>query len=348
MTTLGLRWRISDGCTGWVDGIWDEFAAFATPIIQTISDFFSTTLGTAFDLLKASWEATMGVIKGVWNTFVQPLVNLFTGAFTGGMALLQGDFSGAMEAVRGIWDNVVMPLIQPFVDLFKTGMALVKGDWDSVMTGLKNVWDGTIKPLVGRFLNPFLNALKSIRERWSVMVEKMRQRFGFIDAIFTKLEEFKGKFKLIREKWSSMVKIMKQRFTAFIGPLKERLKATFDSLKEKLDTLKTRFGELKTKAIEFRDNIVTGFRDHIQPKVEALKKVIENFKEAYDKVKGGVTGTVGAVRDALPKFASGGVASGPAAGYPVMLHGTEAVVPLNMIQQEVSRALGGTTMRGRF
>ena len=307
------------------------------------------------------------------------------------MALLQGDFSGAMEAVRGIWDNVVMPLIQPFVDLFKTGMALVKGDWDSVMTGLKNVWDGTIKPLVGRFLNPFLNALKSIRERWSVMVEKMRQRFGFIDAIFTKLEEFKGKFKLIREKWSSMVKIMKQRFTAFIGPLKERLKATFDSLKEKLDTLKTRFGELKTKAIEFRDNIVTGFRDHIQPKVEALKKVIENFKEAYDKVKGGVTGTVGAVRDALPKFASGGVASGPAAGYPVMLHGTEAVVPLsggrsipvemtgggggsqtfnitinpsgitdrtdkremarqmgNMIQQEVSRALGGTTMRGRF
>jgi len=31
----------------------------------------------------------------------------------------------------------------------------------------------------------------------------------------------------------------------------------------------------------------------------------------------------------MPKFASGGISSGPYSGYPVMLHGTEAVVPLN-------------------
>jgi len=93
----------------------------------------------------------------------------------------------------------------------------------------------------------------------------------------------------------------------------------------------------------------------------------------------------------VPRLAEGGVVSGPKGGYPAVLHGTEAVVPLsgnrsipvemkggsggsntfnitinpsgitdrtdkrelarsmgNMIQQEISRALGGTTMRGRM
>ena len=93
----------------------------------------------------------------------------------------------------------------------------------------------------------------------------------------------------------------------------------------------------------------------------------------------------------VPKLAEGGIVSGPMSGYPAVLHGTEAVVPLsgnrsipvemkgggggnntfnitinpsgitdrtdkrelarsmgNMIQQEVARALGGTTMRGRM
>ena len=91
-------------------------------------------------------------------------------------------------------------------------------------------------------------------------------------------------------------------------------------------------------------------------------------------------------------FSQGGVASGPTSGYPAMLHGTEAVVPLsggrsipvemkgggggggnnfnmtfnlsgltdrtdkrqlareigNMVQQEVARSIGGSTMRRRY
>ena len=47
---------IKDFWTENVTPIWEEFAAFATPIIQTIGDFFNTTFGTAFDLLKASHD----------------------------------------------------------------------------------------------------------------------------------------------------------------------------------------------------------------------------------------------------------------------------------------------------
>ncbi len=40
--------------------------------------------------------------------------------------------------------------------------------------------------------------------------------------------------------------------------------------------------------------------------------------------------------DSLPGFASGGIASGPESGYPVMLHGTEMITPVNDFQSMAS------------
>ena len=300
-----------------------------------------------------------------------------------------------MEAVKGIWDNVVMPLVQPFVDSFKTGLALVKGDWDGVITGLKAVWDGTIGPLVSAFVDPFLNALSSIRERWSEMTETMRERFGFIDAIFTKLEEFKAKFDFIRDNWSLIIDAMKARFDKFIEPITDRLSGPVEKLREKMDVVKTRFGELRDNMVEFRDTVVGAFGDFIEPKFERLKELIDDIRAGYDDIKGFVGDTkdniLGRGEGGGGGFSAGGIASGPTSGYTATLHGTEAIVPLpngrsipvemqggaagsqtfnitvnasgitdrsdkrqlareigNMLQQEVARAVGGSTTRGRF
>jgi len=51
-----------------------------------------------------------------------------------------------------------------------------------------------------------------------------------------------------------------------------------------------------------------------------------------DAASSGYTGTMD-----LPEYASGGIASGPLSGYPVMLHGTEAIIPLNGHQSVASR-----------
>jgi len=219
----------------------------------------------------------------------------------------------------------------------------------------------------------------------------MRERFGFIDAIFTKLEEFKAKFDFIRDNWSLMVEVMRQRFNDFIQPLKERLAGPVDALSEKLTLIKSRFGELKTKATDFRDTVVVAFQDFMQPKLDTFTEVMGRLKDGLASVKDFGGNVASGVRERLPEFSAGGIASGPSSGYPAVLHGTEAVVPLaggrsipvemkgggsgsqtfnitinpsgitdrtdkremarqmgNMIQQEVSRALGGTTMRGRF
>ena len=134
--------------------------------------------------------------------------------------------------------------------------------------------------------------------------------------------------------------------------------------------------------------IFTLIGDAIDYVMDLLQPLLDGLSAVGDFIGGGLSAVGG-----LLGFSEGGVASGPDTGYPVMLHGTEAVVPLsggrsipvemtggggggggntfnitinpsgitdrtdkremarsmgNMIQQEVARALGGTTMRGRM
>jgi len=223
----------------------------------------------------------------------------------------------------------------------------------------------------------------------------VRERFGFIDAIFTKLEEFKAKFDFIRDNWSLIMDVMKARFDKFIEPITDRLSGPVEKLREKMDVVKTRFGELRDNMVEFRDTVVGAFGDFIEPKFERLKELIDDIRAGYDNIKGFVGDTkdniLGRSEGGGGGFSAGGVASGPTSGYTATLHGTEAIVPLpngrsipvemkgdaagsqtfnitvnasgitdrsdkrqlareigNMLQQEVARAVGGSTTRGRF
>lgn len=133
------------------------------------------------------------------------------------------------------------------------------------------------------------------------------------------------------------------------------------------------------KAAEFGD-FVWGI---LEPIIDAISTVTDGIGDFI----GGVGDTVGGVLG----FSQGGIASGPSSGYPAILHGTEAIVPLsggrsipvemkgggggggtfnmtfnlsgltdrtdkrqlareigNMIQQEVARSVGGSTMSRRY
>jgi hypothetical protein len=61
---------------------------------------------------------------------------------------------------------------------------------------------------------------------------------------------------------------------------------------------------------------VDGILDFLSPVIDAIEYVVD-----------GIGSVVGGAMDFLG-FADGGIASGPTSGYPVELHGTEAVVPL--------------------
>jgi hypothetical protein len=68
----------------------------------------------------------------------------------------------------------------------------------------------------------------------------------------------------------------------------------------------------------FIEGWVEGILDFLSPVLDAIETVVDGV--------GGVIGGVGDFVGGL--FATGGVARGPDSGYPAILHGTEAVVPL--------------------
>jgi len=73
------------------------------------------------------------------------------------------------------------------------------------------------------------------------------------------------------------------------------------------------FSRIWTYGSEMIDNLL----DYIQPLIDAVMWVVD-----------GIGGFFGFGGDDAPGMARGGIASGPSTGYPMTLHGTEAVVPL--------------------
>jgi hypothetical protein len=73
------------------------------------------------------------------------------------------------------------------------------------------------------------------------------------------------------------------------------------------------FSRIWTYGSEMIDNLL----DYIQPLIDAVMWVVD-----------GIGGFFGFGGDDGPGMARGGIASGPSTGYPMTLHGTEAVVPL--------------------
>lgn len=377
--------------------VFDQLLAFAQPALEAIGAIFSATFGTAFDVLKAAWEVLMAALQVAWNTIVDPLISVFTGLFTAGMALVQGDWDGVMEGLKGVWDSVLMPIIQPFVDLFNAGMALAKGNWDSVMESLKAAWDNSLGKILQPFIDPLLAAFGSIQERWSAVSTALSEAWDAyvktpIMAVFGPLFESIG---AIRENWDVIMVAMKAAFDRFTAPITAVLGVILSPFKLAWDGIIAGIDLAKSGFDNFATGLQSAYDNYIGPALDSIWSVLEPIVDGMAAVAGSVGGFIGDTVSAgadLLGFSEGGVASGPAGGYPVMLHGTEAVVPLsggrsipvemkgggggggntfnisinpsgitdrtdkremarqmgNMIQQEVARALGGTTMRGRF
>lgn len=374
--------------------IWDAFYAVAEPLITLIATFLSATLGTAFDIILIAWNVLVAALEVAWNLIVQPLIDIFVGLFMAGMALARGDWEGVMDAMAGIWDAVIMPVVQPFIDLFKVGMALAKGDWDAVMSGMKDVWNNSLGILINPLVEAIFGGLGSISDRWDSVMTALGNAW---DAyIVTPIMWFFGplieQIEFIYENWDYFMLYMAKAWEDNIEPIWEATKLVakiifspfIDAWNLLVDGMSWAY-----------DNIIEPIFDGILWLCgeiwDILEPIIDGFADILSAGGDLIGSAIGGAGDLLG-FSEGGVASGPSSGYPVMLHGTEAVVPLsggrsipvemkgggggggntfnisinpsgitdrtdkrelarsmgNMIQQEVSRALGGTTMRGRM
>jgi hypothetical protein len=157
------------------------------------------------------------------------------------------------------------------------------------------------------------------------------------------------------------------------------------------DNIDYAFQEIKTGAISLASDLIGIFMKPFTMLQDMGGGFVSGAGDFLSGLGVDVTGGYSGPSGGAPgmSFSQGGIATGPATGYPATLHGTEAIVPLsggrsipvemkggggstfninvnasgitdrtdkrqlareigNMIQQEMSRSIGGTTMRGRY
>ena len=239
-------------------------------------------------------------------------------------------------------------------------MSLITGDWEGFIEAAMDLWNDGIMPLIDAFLTPFMIGLDALGTAWDFLVDLMMSGWDLVMGVF----DFSWKDLLPDWSWSDIIP----------GALSDFF--SLDNLSNVFDSIASTFNAVI-------EPIKGAINDYI---IDSLNSVT-----GYELPLG-----IGSLRDLtglgkIPHLAEGGITSGPMSGYPAVLHGTEAVVPLsggrsipvemkgeggggntfnitinpsgitdrtdkrdmartigNMIQQEISRAMGGSTMRGRM
>ena len=222
------------------------------------------------------------------------------------------------------------------------------------------LWNDGIVPLIGFLVTPLLTGIDAIGAAWDFLVDLMVTGWDLVMGVF----DFTWKDLLPDWNWSDIIPFGLADFFTL-----ENLEMVWDGI-----------GNLFAAAVQ-------PVKDGVNFMIGVINDLIDY---EFDYFFGDFSLSDAGVPN-IPELAKGGVVSGPKGGYPAVLHGTEAVVPLsgnrsipvemkgggggsntfnitinpsgitdrtdkrelarsmgNMIQQEISRALGGTTMRGRM
>ena len=304
-------------------------------ISQSISNFIQNIKDTAKkveDAFGTAWD----MVKEKWNTSVVEPLQPFFDFMSESISSLSGWFDETFNKIHEAYKTFMLDPWGNLIDFILNIPTMMLSGFTVAFEGIGKMWDGALI-LMGALWDIYLTT--PIGKFWSWLGGKGSEALNFLGGIW------EG----IGNAWDTYV----------------------------TDPIGDAFDWLIGAASGFASSVM----DIIQPIIDAVSGIT-------DTIGGGISGAVGAVGGFLG-FSQGGIASGPSSGYPAMLHGTEAIVPLpngrsipvemsgggghsfnmtfnlsgltdrsdkrqfardigNMVQQEVARSLGTTTMRGRY
>ena len=316
-----------------IQPIFDEFWAYIEPVIMLIWEFFSSVAQSSIDGVVAAFNLLVEGGKLAWE--------------------------GLVTYMTFIWDGLLVPIFEIFSNIFGGAIDLITGDWKGFIDSAMDLWNDGIVPLIDFLVTPLLVGIDAIGAAWDFLVNLMMTGWDLVMGVF----DFEWSDLLPDWSWSDIIPGSLMDFFSL-----ENLELVWDGI-----------GNLFDAAVQ-------PVKDGVNFMIGIINDLIEY---EFDYFFGSFS--LSDAVDTIPELAKGGVVSGPKSGYPAVLHGTEAVVPLsgnrsipvemkgggggsntfnitinpsgitdrtdkrelarsmgNMIQQEISRALGGTTMRGRM
>ena len=168
-------------------------------------------------------------------------------------------------------------------------MNAIGAGWDLLLNGMQAIWGVTVVPLWNLVGPPMKAGMEVIKAFWNVLVSGM---------------------KLV---WDNTLGALWDAMGPGIMQGMDNLKIVWDAV---VDAMAWAWDNVLSPIWEAFEYALDLVYDAIKPIVKAIEKVMD---------------AGGAIIDAgldMIGYADGGIATGPESGYPVMLHGTEAVVPL--------------------
>ena len=271
--------------------------------IAGIITAFTMAFGYIFKILDAlgiNWGSIFGLISGIFNGFIEFLIN---------SGLL--DFFAELIAVIGLILPPVVFVIGEILVLFASLIGFIAGPvfaaFSGVITIIVNVLAGAIALAVASFRLAFA-AISVIVE---LVIAIFTGNFGAIPGI---VMGFLGKVKdIFVDLMTSLGSILMKIIDAVVKPFE----MAFEGLKTVVSTI-----------FDGIESIIMGFIDIVKPPLEEIFGFVGDVVGGVGDAIGGIVGGAGDFLGSINPFHSGGIATGPASGYPATLHGTEAVVPL--------------------
>ncbi len=318
--------------------------------------------GDAFEMVKEAgallWEQMQQLIGafgevGVSGETVKEALTNIAGAAMTFLAVVISVYAalatGYLQIVNLLADaGIFTTLIEGAMMLFGTVQETVNGVLEQLgvveggSMGLVEVVRTVIDKIVGFIATSGI--LPLLDEILSFTFEGLKVLIVIIGFVLKATIAF---FQTTAPYWEYLISIVMVGFTAMGGALRiffrfwssvfKLITGDVDGFAEGILSLGDLFTETFDNILDAISNVADKGLAMIEPLLDAIEKVT-GF-DAAGAIGGAAEGAAG-----LLGFSDGGIASGPSSGYPVNLHGTEAVVPLpngRSIPVELSGAVRG-------
>ena len=276
---------------GFIKKLWEE------------NETFRAVVEKVMGVVKGLWEGFVEVLKKVWE-FVKPIFELIGNAVKTYITLyvegLKIAWDLIMTVVKAVWDFIkpIFELIGNGVKLYITAyITLLKLAWEGIKTVVQAVWD-FIQPIFALIGNGIKNAITfyvdALKKAWDLIKTAVQAVWDFVKPIFEKIgnavkNSITFYIDLAKKGWD-LFKTAVQAVWTFVQPIFTKIG----------DAIKKSIGG----AIDFVKGLFSGI-------TSAFQTVLQKFKSFWNSTIGGkgfkAPKWLGGWEFRIPNLAQGGV-----------------------------------------
>ena len=289
-----------------------------------------------FEILNKVGEASKGLFAAIKDTFDTLMGALggfdFEGTATVVLAGLQGIFDGLgmiLIVFITLYTEIILGIGTIVQKMEEAGMIQRIIDSIGVLVGSVAVAFGFIFSALDETGFTFEDLLDGIRSSFD-MVIKFLFSSGLIEFVVRVIELISAVWSIIIVVFGALVSIYIKVWARLGPPMVRFVLAVFAFLDPIVRIVTGILGVIMDKVMQLITWLLPYFSAGMGTLMETLEPIIDKVAWLIDGISSVVSSVGGKISGAADYlgFSDGGVASGPSSGYPVALHGTEAVVPL--------------------